>query len=60
MDTATLESDVMLAGGGDEAAFRRLVERSANTVSANIGARSPTTHSWPRRWMRVRRRLTAF
>jgi RNA polymerase sigma factor (sigma-70 family) len=37
MDTATLESDVMLAdvtlaGKGDEAAFRRLVERSANTV----------------------------
>ena len=32
MDTATLESDVLLAGSGDEAAFRRLVERSANTV----------------------------
>jgi RNA polymerase sigma factor (sigma-70 family) len=32
MDTATLESDVMLAGRGDEAAFHRLVERSANTV----------------------------
>ena len=32
MDTATLESDVLLAGNGDEAAFRRLVERSANTV----------------------------
>jgi RNA polymerase sigma factor (sigma-70 family) len=32
MDTATLESDVTLAGSGDEAAFRRLVERSANTV----------------------------
>lgn len=32
MDTATLESDVMLAGRGDEAAFRRLVDRSANTV----------------------------
>ena len=32
MDTATLESDVLLAGKGDEAAFRRLVERSANTV----------------------------
>ncbi len=32
MDTATLESDVLLAGNGDEAAFRRLVESSANTV----------------------------
>lgn len=32
MDTATLESDVLLAGKGDEAAFRRLVESSANTV----------------------------
>ncbi len=32
MDTATLESDVLLAGKGDEAAFRRLVERSGNTV----------------------------
>jgi RNA polymerase sigma factor (sigma-70 family) len=32
MDTATLESDVLLAGKGDEAAFRRLVDRSANTV----------------------------
>jgi RNA polymerase sigma factor (sigma-70 family) len=28
----TLESDVLLAGKGDEAAFRRLVDRSANTV----------------------------
>lgn len=32
MDTATLESDVLLAGKGDEAAFRRLVDCSANTV----------------------------
>lgn len=32
MDTATLESDVLLAGKGDDAAFRRLVDRSANTV----------------------------
>jgi RNA polymerase sigma factor (sigma-70 family) len=32
MDTATLESDVTLAGNGDEAAFGRLVDRSANTV----------------------------
>jgi DNA-directed RNA polymerase specialized sigma24 family protein len=32
MDTATLESDVLLAGKGDEAAFRRLVDSSANTV----------------------------
>ena len=32
MDTVTLESDVLLAGKGDEAAFRRLVDRSANTV----------------------------
>lgn len=32
MDIATLESDVLLAGKGDEAAFRRLVDRSANTV----------------------------
>lgn len=31
MDTI-LESDVLLAGKGDEAAFGRLVERSANTV----------------------------
>jgi RNA polymerase sigma factor (sigma-70 family) len=32
MDTATLESDVLLAGKGDEAAFRRLVDSSANAV----------------------------
>ena len=32
MDTITLESDVLLASKGDEAAFRRLVDRSANTV----------------------------
>lgn len=31
MDT-TLESDVLRAGNGDEAAFARLVERTANTV----------------------------
>ena len=32
MTTEALESDVLLARGGDEAAFRRLVERCANTV----------------------------
>lgn len=32
MTTQLLESDVVAARGGDEAAFRRLVERSANTV----------------------------
>jgi RNA polymerase sigma factor (sigma-70 family) len=32
MDTRTLESDVLLARDGDEAAFRRLVEVSGNTV----------------------------
>lgn len=32
MHTNTLESDVLLASEGDEAAFRRLVDGSANTV----------------------------
>lgn len=32
MTTQLLESDVVAARGGDEAAFRRLVEKSANTV----------------------------
>ncbi|HEX6087158.1 MAG TPA: sigma-70 family RNA polymerase sigma factor [Thermoanaerobaculia bacterium] len=32
MTTNALESDVLLARGGDEAAFRRLVDRCANTV----------------------------
>ena len=32
MHTPTLESDVLLARDGDEAAFRRLVDESANTV----------------------------
>lgn len=32
MNTTTLESDVLLAREGDEAAFRRLVDGSANTV----------------------------
>lgn len=32
MNTQAIESDVLLARDGDEAAFRRLVERSASTV----------------------------
>jgi RNA polymerase sigma factor (sigma-70 family) len=45
MNSSAIESDVLLARDGDEAAFRRLVERSANTVCSIALAITRNVHA---------------